>query len=99
MNKMVVEHIKAETHNNGPMTLDHGGWTEFRDRLENACAFQLAVPGETTWACDCSEVMPLTRHILDEMGLTGDEVEESIEYLRANGGFCDCEVLLNVGHF
>ena len=84
-----------------PMCPDHPQWDEFIDRLEGpeGCDFHLKVPGDQescTWTCDATAGFPLATRILVEMGLTPDEIEESLSYFREQGGFCDCEILLNV---
>jgi hypothetical protein len=34
--------------------------------------------------------------ILQSMGFNKDEIDKLVEWLKGNGGFCDCEVGLNV---
>lgn len=41
----------------------------------------------------CNETLKYTEKFLEHNGLS---VEKSINWLRDNGGFCDCEVLANV---
>jgi len=84
------------------MTMNHPRWNEFLERLSGpeGCNFHEGVPGDgktLTWTCDCTETCPLSSRILAEMGLTPDEIEESLEYFCSFGGYCDCEVVLNVG--
>jgi len=71
----------------GPMTVEHEQWDDFIDSLLDA------------GGCDGTDAFPITRRILAEMGLTPTEVEQSISYYRQHGGFCDCEIVLNVDQF
>lgn len=84
------------------MSPSHPGWQEFLDRLAGAegCKFNQtdkADPRSVTWDCDSDETCPRARAILADMGLTRAAVEQSITYFRHHGGFCDCEILFNVG--
>ena len=85
----------------GPMTVDHERWEEFYDQLvgPDGCNFHLTDPNDrrsATWNCDCTDAFPTSKRILGEMGLTPLEIVESIAHFRQHGGFCDCEVFLNV---
>ena len=85
----------------GPMTVDHEQWDEFIDRLAGigGCDVHLVNPKDSTsatWTCDGTDAFPISRRILADMGLTPNEVEQSISYFMGNGGCCDCEVWLNV---
>ncbi len=71
----------------GPMTVEHEQWDEFIDSLVDA------------GGCDGTDAFPIARRILTEMGLTAGEVEQSISYFKQHGGFCDCEIFLNVDQF
>lgn len=44
----------------------------------------------------CSGKLKLTRRFLKKKGLTKDEFKEMILLLQHFGGYCDCEVVLNV---
>lgn len=66
------------------MTPSHPRWEEFAERLEEA------LRAET---CD-STTLRLSTRLLGSMA--DIDVAKSVEYFRANGGYCDCEVLLNV---
>ena len=85
----------------GRMTVVHELWEEFTDLLlgVGGCDFHLVNPEDNlsaAWKCDCTDTLPISRRILREMGLTPNEVEQSISYFKSNGGCCDCEVWLNV---
>jgi hypothetical protein len=50
-----------------------------------------------TWECDNSRECPQARSLLRAMGLSEPEVASSLAYFAARGGFCDHEIVLNVG--
>lgn len=96
--------VKKKARPMGPMTTEHEKWDEFIDQLYGAdgCNFHLADPNDsasTTWTCDSTGTFVISRRLLTEMGLTPTEIGESIEYFGRNGGYCDCEVFLNVDPF
>ena len=85
----------------GMMTPRNPRWQEFFDLLEGpqGCNFHRADPKDpesVRWACDSKADHPATRKILKSMGATDAEIEQSIGFFVANGGYCDCEVLFNV---
>ena len=43
----------------------------------------------------CDGTLRLTEEFIDENGL---DRESTIEWLQDHGGFCDCEVLLNIAY-
>ena len=45
---------------------------------------------------DCQDDHSASISILKSMGYEEDEIEEIIEWFKENGGFCDCEVVMNV---
>lgn len=76
------------------MTLDDPRYPEFLDRLAGPEGCNLRDNGGT----DCSHGTD-TRHtqaILRDMGLNTAEIKSSLAYFSARGGFCDCEIVLNV---
>ena len=77
------------------MTPDHPRWEEFCERLEGpeGCNFRRKRDGNTTWRCAGGTDKRHARRILTSMGM---DVEESLDYFEANGGYCDCEILFNV---
>jgi hypothetical protein len=60
-------------------------WDEFADRLVDE------LPG-VTLACDHS--YRAAKQIMTDMG--GVDIPASIEFFQQHGGYCDCEILLNV---
>ena len=69
------------------MTPEHPKWKQFTEQLS-------AYMKEN--GCD-SQTLRGAEHVLskDKWG-DGLNVEESLEYFREHGGFCDCEILMNV---
>ena len=65
------------------MTKDHPQWPEFIVRLCN----KILSPR------DCDQTLRITKEILGEIGM---DVDKSVKYLQGKGGFCDCEVIMNV---
>ncbi len=45
---------------------------------------------------NCSNDLRLSRYFLEGEGLKKADTENYLEALRKEGGYCDCEVLLNV---
>lgn len=79
------------------MTPAHPRWDEFCDRLdgEEGCNFHKdAATGETVWTCKGGTDKSFATAILASMG--GINVPASLEYFEQHGGYCDCEILLNV---
>jgi len=72
------------------MTPEHPRWDEFADALSAAINAQNE-PGVS----DCKHTFDSTRQVLAEMGVDVN-VEATIKYFELKGGFCDCEVLLNL---
>jgi hypothetical protein len=64
------------------MTYDHPRWPEFADRILSATR--------------CNGDLRRTRRILRDMGMERDWLDATTEWLHQHGGFCDCEVGLNV---
>ena len=85
------------------MTPSHSRWQEFIDRLAGpeGCDFRqtdAADPRSVTWRCDSEDdTCPLSRAILADLGFMPVAIDESIQYFHDHGGFCDCEILVNLG--
>ena len=77
------------------LTPGHPFWDEFCQRLEGpeGCNFRGEMPN-TTWDCGGGSSLEFSKQILRTF--LGIDVEHTLEYFRANGGHCDCEVLFNV---
>jgi len=67
------------------MTPINPRWDAFAERLAKALRAE---------GCDASSLR-LSEKLL--AGMDGIDVARSVEFFRANGGYCDCEVLVNVG--
>ena len=61
--------------------------------MEKKVNFRKMRNGRTTWTCDGK--LTFTRQIL-RARFPGVSIEKTIKYLQDRGGYCDCEVLLNV---
>jgi hypothetical protein len=57
-------------------------WDEFTDKFDDVQT--------------CNHTMDGTKAILKDMGYSEAEVDEICEWFEYNGGYCDCEVFLNV---
>lgn len=77
------------------MTPDHPAWEEFYERLSGPeeSKSQEHPTGDLASTCDGSIKRPRATKILHEMGA---DVEASLDYFAAQGGYCDCEIILNV---
>ena len=81
------------------MKRGHRRWAEFLARLDGpeGCDFQVREPGTpatTTFNCDGGRNKPRTTAVLKRMGDL--DVPASLLYFERHGGFCDCQVVLNV---
>jgi hypothetical protein len=74
-----------------PMLPRHGRWNEFVSRLRGpeGCHYHAGL-----WTCFGD--LRFTKKILGQMDLDAASIEVSTIYFKDHGGFCDCEVLLNV---
>jgi|HubBroStandDraft_3_1064219.scaffolds.fasta_scaffold1710055_1 hypothetical protein len=64
------------------MTPEHPRWDEFCSELDHSIA------------CDqCYDECAGAREILTKYAV---DIDASVEYFREHGGFCDCEILMNV---
>lgn len=45
--------------------------------------------------CD-SASLRLTEGLLEEMGYSDDSIDEICSHFKRKGGFCDCEIFMNV---
>lgn len=68
-------------------------WTEFTNRLAD-----IVFDDPITARCDGDDPLFVHRYatqVMREMG--GINVIETLAYFREHGGYCDCEILFNVG--
>lgn len=77
----------------------HPRWFEFLERLEGpeGCNFGQGVPGNSksnTWRCAGGRDKPIATNIIETMG--DIDIQGSLAFFEKRGGFCDCQILLNV---
>jgi hypothetical protein len=79
------------------MNPQHPRWQEFVTRLEGpeGCNFRKDSSGKTTWNCKGGRDKRLAIAILQQMA--DIDLDASVNYFESNGGYCDCEILFNVG--
>jgi hypothetical protein len=74
------------------LTPESARWEQFTDRLDSLGRI---------WGCDGDEIEAgaglvhgLAKTVLTEMG--DIDIEATLAYFRDHGGYCDCEILMNV---
>ncbi|MFA5248413.1 MAG: DUF2695 domain-containing protein [Patescibacteria group bacterium] len=80
------------------MNFDNPQWDDFLDRLygPEGCNFQYDADGKPTWVCKAGNDKTYATLILQDMGLSKEEIIKSCEFFDENGGHCDCEIIWNV---
>ncbi len=75
-----------------PLLPRHALWNEFLERLAGpeACNFR-----NDQWTCFGD--LRFTQRLLRDMGMDEHSIEVSVAYLEDHGGYCDCEVVFNLG--
>ncbi len=73
------------------MTKKHPQWNLFSMLLDMKLDYEEDEYKKASWNCNCT--LDGTREILEIMAMN---IEKSIKYLESNGGYCDCEVMMNV---
>lgn len=73
---------------------DHPLWESFCIYLQgpSACDFREDPEKGTVWKCDNTLSKAIT--MLEKMN--NIDIPKTLDYFRANGGYCDCEILFNV---
>jgi hypothetical protein len=67
-------------------------WSVFADTLS-----QTLIISATTWRCDGDQGPNVHRYAKQIMGEMGNiDIPASVAGLKHLGGYCDCEILLNV---
>jgi len=76
----------------------HALWDVFCDRLAgpDGCNWRTGEDGHDTWDCGGGHDKSKAFTILRGMGFSLRDICESLSFFDANGGHCDCEILLNV---
>ncbi len=69
------------------MTPNHRRWIEFYNKLAE---------GVDNEGCSGDTDRNNARKVLKMMGFDNQSIEGSFKYFEGSGGFCDCEILLNV---
>ena len=79
------------------MTTEHPRWAEFAGRLGGpaACDFREQADGDVTWNCS-AHTRDQAAAILRNMGASDSDLLATLDYFDEHGGYCDCEILLNV---
>jgi hypothetical protein len=75
------------------MTPEHPLWEEFIDQFGN-CVLVEDEKGNILSQCKGGTDKSHATAILKMM--PGIDIEGSLDYFEAHGGYCDCEILLNV---
>ena len=52
--------------------------------------------GQDTWKCLHNYEFVHARRALDQLGLSTETTEQLLRFFQKNGGYCDCEIMLNV---
>jgi len=73
------------------MSKRHPQWELFTMLIDMRLDYKENKKGKATWNCDGTLIG--AKEILKLMSM---DIHKSIKYLESNGGFCDCEILLNV---
>jgi hypothetical protein len=81
----------------GRVTTGHPRWSEFVARLHGleGCDFHESAAGSLAWTCS-AHTGDRAAAILRDMGATDEDLLATLDHFDANGGYCDCEILLNV---
>ena len=79
------------------MSTEHPRWEEFYSRLcgPEGCDFHEG-PNGPTGRCEGGNNRPYAVAILRSMGFSDASVLASLDHFSRRGGYCDCEILLNV---
>ena len=48
------------------------------------------------WSCYHNYEFAHARRSLDQIGISTEKVNEVLDFCKKNGGYCDCEIMLNV---
>jgi hypothetical protein len=88
--------MKIDYEEDNFMNPDHERWDEFYEKLEGVqgCNFRKDENGKIKF--NCNGDFSKTEIILEEMGFNEEQIDRSLQYFSNHGGYCDCEILLNV---
>lgn len=76
------------------MSVKHPKWDNFIDTLvdEHHCDFK-----EDPFSWKCYHDYRFSTDILKAINFTEDDIRASIAAFQERGGYCDCEIVFNVG--
>ncbi|MFZ0218459.1 MAG: DUF2695 domain-containing protein [Candidatus Dormiibacterota bacterium] len=88
------------TRSDEPILPRHPRWDEFLERLTGPDGMGLTGHdlSDMRWTCFGGEDKRFSRRALQAMGRSERAIEVSLAYFENHGGYCDCEVWMNVGH-
>lgn len=81
------------------MDYKHPQWNEFLERLagpEGINYLEDPKTGKLNWECKGGEDKTHAIDLMKKMGLNESDIKKSIKFFNKHGGYCDCEILLNV---
>ena len=78
-----------------PLYPDHPRWREFFERLAGPEGCDFKPSG--SWNCHGGTDTRFSRRVLVAMGLSEVAIKQTLRYFRLDGGYCDCEIVLNLG--
>lgn len=90
------QHRRATVRRSAAETLitpGHPRWEEFLDRLTGPFGLDVRNGG---WHCAGGRDKRHSRRILFAMGLSPGAVAATLAFFERHGGYCDCEVWMNV---
>jgi alanine racemase len=64
--------------------------------LEKGLDLRKDEDGKTIWNCYHNYEFVHARRALDQIGMSVEQIDEVLEFCKKNGGYCDCEIMLNV---
>jgi hypothetical protein len=85
---------KRSTRKLEAMNFDHPRWMEFVVRLNGPEGVNCRAVDGTPVSWTCNGDFQATSRVLKLMG--GLDITQSLEFFKSEGGYCDCEVLMNV---
>lgn len=91
-----MQHLSVQKRAKQVMRPEHAKWHKFLKRLEGpeGCNFTETEKG-ITWRCQGGRDKSLATAIMRRF--PDVDLERSIDYFEKNGGYCDCEILFNLG--
>ena len=72
-------------------------WSEFIERLAGPEGCDFREDPAWSWVCHGGRDKRFSAAILAAMGFSPAAIRASLSYFERQGGYCDCEVVFNVG--